>query len=95
MKTKKVTGLEEYIKKEKDESNEVAKYSQRQLHKIKDNADTLEILIRSLKVLYLSHPNTLLTLNLVEPTKRNKLRQKSERKGSRIAKMCGNGSTNK
>jgi len=44
-----VTGLEEYIKKEKDESNEVAKYSQRQLHKIKDNADTLEILIRSLK----------------------------------------------
>ena len=47
---KKVTGLEEYIKKEKDESNEVAKYSQRQLHKIKDNADTLEILIRSLKV---------------------------------------------
>ena len=49
-KQKKVTGLEEYIKKEKDESNEVAKYSQRQLHKIKDNADTLEILIRSLKV---------------------------------------------
>ena len=49
-KPNKVTGLEEYIKKEKDESNEVAKYSQRQLHKIKDNADTLEILIRSLKV---------------------------------------------
>ena len=45
--------MEEYIKKEKDESNEVAKYSQRQLHKIKDNADTLEILIRSLKVLYI------------------------------------------
>ena len=52
-KQKKVTGLEEYIKKEKDESNEVAKYSQRQLHKIKDNADTLEILIRSLKVKYI------------------------------------------
>jgi len=45
-----VSNLEEYIKKEKEESTEVAKYSQRKLNKIKDNADTLEILIRSLKV---------------------------------------------
>ena len=45
-----VINLEDYIKKEKEESNEVAKYSQRKLNKIKDNADTLEILIRALKV---------------------------------------------
>ena len=49
-----VDGLEAHIKKEKEESNEVAKYSQRRLNKIKDNAETLEILIRALKVSYLT-----------------------------------------
>lgn len=44
-----VTALEGHIKKEKEESSEVAKYSQRQLNKIKENASTLELLIRSLK----------------------------------------------
>ena len=45
-----VKGLEGHIKKEKEESSEVAKYSQRTLNKIKENASSLEILIRSLKV---------------------------------------------
>ena len=45
-----VTNLEGFIKKEKDESNKVAKYSQRELTKIKENADQLEIVIKSLKV---------------------------------------------
>lgn len=44
-----VKGLEGHIKKEKEESSEVAKYSQRTLNKIKENASSLEILIRSLK----------------------------------------------
>jgi hypothetical protein len=45
-----VTQLENHIKKEKEESSEVAKYSQRQLNKIKENANSLELLIKSLKV---------------------------------------------
>ena len=45
-----VTNLEGFIKKEKEESNKVAKYSQRELTKIKENADQLEIVIKSLKV---------------------------------------------
>ena len=57
-----VTALEGHIKKEKEESSEVAKYSQRQLNKIKENASTLELLIRSLKVQSL--PNSIIT-NLV------------------------------
>ena len=42
--------LESSIKKEKEESSEVAKFSQRQLNKIKENANSLELLIRALKV---------------------------------------------
>jgi len=41
--------LEGHIKKEKEESSEVAKFSQRQLNKIKENANSLELLIRALK----------------------------------------------
>lgn len=44
-----VGNLEQFIKKEKDESNKVAKYSQRELTKIKENASSLEIVIKSLK----------------------------------------------
>jgi len=44
-----VTALESHIKKEKEESSEVAKFSQRQLMKIKENTVSLELMVRALK----------------------------------------------
>jgi len=44
-----VTALEGHIKKEKEESSEVAKFSQRQLMKIKENTASLELMVRALK----------------------------------------------
>ncbi|CAG5106610.1 Oidioi.mRNA.OKI2018_I69.chr1.g2918.t1.cds [Oikopleura dioica] len=44
-----VTALESHIKKEKEESSEVAKFSQRQLMKIKENTASLELMVRALK----------------------------------------------
>ena len=95
-----VKGLEGHIKKEKEESSEVAKYSQRTLNKIKENASSLEILIRSLKVYFFLLKNFVNVRFFkshfsVKFTTRKLNCRKIMSNGFKIAKKCRNGPADK